>query len=77
MAHVLSSLVTPRHTLRNDFKILTINLILNMYNTAFIAHNILRTASQEMGLHRCIEMSYLTLFYFEAVWNLFYIKTDV
>jgi hypothetical protein len=46
-----------------------------MYNTAFIAHNILRTASQDMGLHRCIEISYLTDC--EAVWNLFYIEADV
>jgi hypothetical protein len=41
---------------------------------AFIAHNILRTASQDTGLHRCM-ISYLTDC--EAVWNLFYLETDV
>jgi hypothetical protein len=46
-----------------------------MYNGATIAHNILRTASQDMGLHRCVKIFYLTDC--EAVWNLFYIETDV
>jgi hypothetical protein len=46
-----------------------------MLNGGFIAHNVLRIASQDMGLHRCIEISYLTDC--EAVWSLFYIETDV
>ncbi len=46
-----------------------------MYNKAFMAHNILSTASQDMGLHRSLEASYLTDC--EAVWNLFDIETDV
>jgi hypothetical protein len=46
-----------------------------MYNGGFIAHNVLRIASQDMDLHRCIEISYLPDC--EAVWNLFYIATDV
>jgi hypothetical protein len=44
-----------------------------MYNTAFIAHNILRTASQDIGLHRCMDISYLTDC--EAGWIL--IEADV
>ncbi len=43
-----------------------------MYNTAFLAHNILRTASQDTDLHRCVKISYLTDC--EAVWHLVYIK---
>jgi hypothetical protein len=46
-----------------------------MYNGGFIAHNILRIASQDMDLHRCIEISYLTDC--EAAGNLFSIETDV
>ncbi len=46
-----------------------------MYNAAFTAHNILRTASQDTGLHRCMKIYYLTDC--EAVWNLCYIETDV
>jgi hypothetical protein len=56
-AGVLSSLITPRHIHCNDFRILE---ILSMYNGGFIAHNILRIASQNMGLHRSKEISYLT-----------------
>jgi hypothetical protein len=37
--------------------------------------NVLRIASQDMGLHHYIEISYLTDC--EAVWNLAYIETDV
>jgi hypothetical protein len=46
-----------------------------MYNGGFIAHNILRIASQNMGLHGCIDISYLTDC--EAVWYFFYIETNV
>jgi hypothetical protein len=35
------------------------------------SHNILRIASQSMGVHRYIEVSYLT------VWHLFYKEIDV
>jgi hypothetical protein len=45
-----------------------------MYNTAFIAHNILRIASQDTGLHCFMKISYLTDC--EAVWNLFYIQAN-
>jgi hypothetical protein len=38
---------------------------------AYITH----TASQDMGLHRCIEISHSTDY--EAVWNLFYINTNI
>jgi hypothetical protein len=44
-----------------------------MCNWGFIAHNVLRIASQDMGLHHCKEISYLTDC--EAVWNLFELKT--
>jgi hypothetical protein len=46
-----------------------------MYNTAFIAHKILRTASQDTGLHRYMKVSFLTDG--KAVRNLFYIKANV
>jgi hypothetical protein len=53
-------------------------ILCNMYK--YNMHNgassriiyILRTASQDPGLHGCMKISYLTDC--EAVWNLFYIK---
>ncbi len=50
-------------------------LVRLQHYTAFIAHYILRTASQDTGLYRCIKVSYLTDW--EAVWNLSYIETDI
>ncbi len=40
----------------NDY---TIHLFLNMYDGGFVAHNILRTASQHMGLKLKLKIPYL------------------
>jgi hypothetical protein len=50
IAHLLSSLVTLKYIRSNDFRISTGIKILNMYNAAFMAHNILLTALQDMDL---------------------------
>ncbi len=48
IAQALSSLVIPKYIRSRYFRIR--NVILNMYKNAFIAHNILPAASQDVNL---------------------------